>query len=106
MKMLRVLFRRQCIDFEGLHNPVDQWRAGGGRPHRQRRRRIPAPAEVLPSWHRGFETAVRNAVARDAFRLGLYTGMRRAEVFGLEWARIDMGRAVLRIEDTKSGEPA
>ena len=105
MKMLRVLYRRQCIDFEGLNNPVDQWRAGGGRPHRPRRRRIAAPAEVLPSWHRGFETAVRNDVARDAFRFGLYTGMRRAEVFGLEWVRIDMGRAVLRVDDTKSGEP-
>ena len=104
-KMLRVLYRRQCIDHEGLHNPVDQWRAGGGRPHRQRRRRIAAPAEVLPSWHRGFETAVRNAVARDAFRFGLYTGMRRAEVFGLEWARVDLDRGVLRVEDTKSGEP-
>ncbi len=103
--MLRVLYRRQCIDFEGLNNPVDQWRAGGGRPHRPRRRRIAAPAEVLPSWHRGFETAVRNDVARDAFRFGLYTGMRRAEVFGLEWVRIDMGRAVLHVDDTKSGEP-
>ena len=102
MKMLRVLYRRQCIDHEGLHNPVDQWRADGGRPHR---RRIPAPAEVLPSWHRGFETAVRNDVTRDAFRFGLYTGMRRAEVFGLEWARVDMDRAVRRVEDTKSGEP-
>ena len=67
MKMLRVLYRRQCIDFEGLNNPVDQWRAGGGRPHRPRRR--------------------------------------RAEVFGLELVRIDMGRAVLRVDDTKSGEP-
>ena len=105
VKMLRVLFRRQCIDHEGLHNPVDQWRAGGGRPHRQRRRRIAAPAEVLPGWHRGFETAVCNDVARDAFRFGLYTGMRRAEVFGLEWSRVDMERAVLRVEDTKSGEP-
>ena len=101
----RALPAASSIDFEGLHNPVDQWRAGGGRPHRPRRRRIAAPAEVLPSWHRGFETAVRNDVARDAFRFGLYTGMRRAEVFGLEWARVDMERAVLRIEDTKSGEP-
>ncbi len=105
MKMLRVLYRRQCIDFEGLHNPVDQWRAGGGRPHRPRRRRIAAPAEVLPCWHRGLETAVRNPVARDAFRFGLYTGMRRAEVFGLEWARVDLGAGVLRIEETKTDEP-
>ena len=105
MKMLRVLFRRQCIDHEGLHNPVDQWRAGGGRPHRPRRRRIAVPAEVLPGWHRGFETAVRNDVAREAFRFGLYTGMRRAEVFGLEWARVDLDRGVLHIADTKSGEP-
>ena len=105
VKMLRVLYRRQCIDFEGLHNPVDQWRAGGGRPHRPRRRRIAAPAEVLPCWHRGLETAVRNPVARDAFRFGLYTGMRRAEVFGLEWARVDLGAGVLRIEETKTDEP-
>ena len=73
--------------------------------HRKARRKISAPAEVLPSWHRGFDTAVRNPVARDAFRFGLYTGIRRAEVFGLEWARVDMGRAVLRVEYTKSGEP-
>ena len=37
---------------------------------------------------------MRNAVARDAFRFCLYTGMRRAELLGLEWAR------VLRIADT------
>jgi len=105
MKMLRVLYRRQCIDCEGLHNPVDQWRAAGGRPHRPRRRRIPPPAEVLPRWHRGIETAVRNPVARDAFPFGLYTGMRRAEVFGLEWACVDMAAMTLRVEDTKTDEP-
>ena len=31
--------------------------------------------------------------------------MHRAEVFGLEWSRVHMGRAVLRVEYTKSGEP-
>ncbi len=105
VKMLGVLYRRQCIDFEGLHNPVDQWRAAGGRPHRQRRRIIQPPAEILPRWHRGIENGVRNPVARDAFRFGLYTGMRRAEVFGLEWARVDMAAMKLRIEDTKTGAP-
>ena len=105
MKMLRVLYRRHCIDFQGLQNPVDQWRAAGGRPHRPRRRTIQPPAEVLPRWHRGIETVVHNPVARDAFRFGLYTGMRRAEVFGLEWARVDLDGMTFRVEDTKTGEP-
>ena len=105
MKMLSVLYRRHCIDFQGLHNPVAQWRAAGGRPHRPRRRTIQPPAEVLPRWYRGIETTVHNPVARDAFRFGLYTGMRRAEVFGLEWARIDLDRMTFRVEDTKTGEP-
>ena len=105
MNMLRVLYRRHCLDFQGLHNPVDQWRAAGGRPHRQRRRTIQPPVEVLPRWHRGIETVVQNPVARDAFRFGLYTGMRRAEVFGLEWARVDLDGMTFRVEDTKTGEP-
>ena len=105
MKMLGVLYRRHCIDFQGLHNPVDQWRAAGGRPHRPRRRTIQPPAEVLPRWHRGIETVVHNPVARDAIRFGLYAGMRRAEVFGLEWARIDLDRMTFRVEETKTGEP-
>ena len=105
MNMLRMLYRRHCIDIQGLHNPVDQWRAAGGRPHRPRRRTIQPPAEVLPRWHRGIETVVRNPVARDAFRFGLYTGMRKAEVSGLEWARIDLDEMTFRVEETKTGEP-
>ena len=105
VKMLRALYRRQCVDVQGLHNPVDQWRAAGGRLHRERRRRIPPPAEVLPRWHRGIEAAVRNPVARDAFRFGLYTGMRRSEVFGLRWTQVDFAAMTLRVEETKTGEP-
>ena len=44
VRMLRSLYLRRCVDVEGLHNPVDQWRATGGRSHRQRSRRIPPPA--------------------------------------------------------------
>ena len=105
VKMLHALYRRQCVDVQGLHNPVEQWRAAGGRLHRVRRRRISPPSEVLPCWHKGIEAAVRNPVARDALRFGLYTGMRRAEVFGLRWAQLDLEAMTLRVEETKSGEP-
>ena len=60
---------------------------------------------MLPRWHRGIEAAVRNPVARDAFRFGLYTGMRRSEVFGLRWTQVDLASMTLRVEETKTGEP-
>ena len=62
-----------------------------------RRRRRCCPA--------GIEAAVRNPVARDAFRFGLYTGMRRSEVFGLRWTQVDFAAMTLRLEETKTGEP-
>ncbi len=36
---------------------------------------------------------------------GTNTGMRRTEVFGLRWAQVDLDARVLRIEETKTGEP-
>ena len=105
LTMLGALYRRQCVDVPGLHNPVQQWRAAGGRLHRQRRRRIQPPAEVLPCWHRGIERGVRSAVARDALRCGLYTGMRISEVIGLRWERVDLGAMTLAVEETKTGGP-
>jgi integrase len=35
--------------------------------------------------------------------VALYTGMRRGEVLGLEWKRVDFSRGVLALEETKSG---
>ena len=105
MKLLGAIYRRPCLDFEELRNPVEHWRAAGGRLHPPRRRRIQPPSEVLPCWNRGFETAVRNAVVRDAFRFGLYTGMRLTEVISLAWTQIDMAAMTVRVEDTKNGEP-
>ena len=105
LTMLGALYRRQCVDVEGLHNPVAQWRAAGGRLHPQRRRRIAPPAEVLPRWHRGIEKGVRSPVARDALRCGLYTGMRFSEVVELCWDRVDMDAMTLTVDETKTGEP-
>ena len=90
---------------EGLRNPVDLWLAGGGRFNRKVRRRISAPSEVLPRWRAGIEAEVGNPMMRDAFRFGMFTGMRIDEVLCLRWERVDMARLVFRVEETKTGVP-
>ena len=103
IRVLGTLYRRTCADIEGLHDPVARWRAAGGRSHRQRRRPLPPPAEVLPCWHRGIERAVRNPVARDAFRFGLYTGIGRDAVLGLRWAQVDMDALAMTVAGAGDG---
>ena len=105
MSMLRSVYRRPCADHEGLRNPVDLWLAAGGRFNPKRRRRISGPAEVLPRWRAGIEAVVVNPALRDIFLIGLYTGMRRGEVVSLRWERVDLERRILRVEETKTGEP-
>ncbi len=103
--LLRSVYRRPCVDIEGLHNPVDLWLAGGGEYHRPRRRKISNPAEVLPLWRAGIEAVVVTPASRDAFFFGLYTGMRVQEVLPLRWERIDMEGLSFRVDETKTGEP-
>ena len=105
ISLLGSIYRRPCVDFEGLRNPVELWRAGGGKYHRPKRRKISAPAEVLPRWKKGIEAGAIAPVARDAFRFGLYTGMRLNEVLPLRWERVDMTELVFRVDETKTGAP-
>ncbi len=105
MSFLRSVYRRPCVDHDGLRNPVEQWLAGGGRYHRKKRRRISAPAEVLPRWRAGIKAEVRNPVHRDLLMFGLYTGMRRGEIMPLRWERVNMEAGLFRVEETKTGEP-
>ena len=106
LSMLRSIYRRPCVDHEGLRNPVELWLAGGGRFNRMRRRRISSPVEVLPRWWAGIEEAEGlTPVIRDIFLVGFYTGMRRGEIIGLRWERVDLERRILRVEETKTGEP-
>ena len=105
ISMLRSVYRRPCVDFEGLRNPVELWLAGGGRYHPSVRRRISAPSEVLPRWRRGIEAEVIVPATRDIFWCGLYTGLRVGEVFGLRWDRVNLSRRLLRIDETKTGKP-
>ena len=105
LSFLRSVYRRPCVDHEGLRNPVEQWLAAGGRYHRKTRRRISSPAEVLPCWRRGMEAAVRNPVHRDVLLFGLYTGMRRGEIMPLRWEDMDLDAGLFRVEKTKTGVP-
>ena len=105
LSLLRSVYRRPCVDFDGLRNPVEQWLAAGGRYHRTVRRRISAPSEVLPRWRRAIEAEVIVPATRDIFWCGLYTGLRVGEVFGLHWDRVSLSRCLLRIDETKTGAP-
>ena len=105
LSMLRSIYRRQCVDHENLRNPVELWLAAGGRFNRKRRRRISAPAEVLPRWRAGIDAMDLEPAVHDIFLIGFYTGMRRGEIVSLRWERIDLDRRTLRVEETKTGEP-
>ena len=102
MSLLRSVYRRPCVDLEGLRNPVDLWLAGGGKFLRKVRRKISTPAEVLPCWRAGIEAEVNNPAIRDALWFGLYTGMRRDEILTLRWEWVDMAALTFRVEETKT----
>jgi len=105
LSFLRSVYRRHCVDHEGLRNPVELWLAGGGRYHPKKRKRISSPAEVLPRWRAGIEAAVGNPMHRDLLFFGLYTGMRRGEIMPLVWDRVDFEAGLFRVEATKTGVP-
>ncbi len=105
LSLLRSVYRRPCVDHEGLRNPVELWLVGGGRFHRQRRRRISAPADVLPRWRAGIDAINFAPVFRDIFLVGLYTGMRLGEIITLRWEQLDLQQGILRVEETKTGNP-
>ena len=101
ISLLRSVYRRPCVDLDGLRNPVDLWLAGGGKFHRKVRRKI----SVLPCWRAGIEAEVNNPAILDALWFGLYTGMRRDEVLTLRWQQVDMAAMTFRVEETKTGVP-
>ena len=105
ISLLRGVYRRPCVDHPNIRNPVELWLAGGGRYHRPVRRRVLTPNEVLPRWRAGIEAEVVVPATRDVFWFAFYTGMRRGEILTLAWERVDLGRRVLRIEETKTGAP-
>jgi integrase len=49
--------------------------------------------------------ASRNRSLAAVVVLALHTGMRKGELLGLEWARVDLSSARIRLDRTKSDEP-
>jgi integrase len=47
----------------------------------------------------------RNAYLATVVILALHTGMRKGEILGLEWERVDLSTARITIHQTKSGKP-
>lgn len=55
-----------------------------------------------------FLTALKsldNQHAADAFRLMLFTGARKSNVLGMQWADVDLAGKTWRVPDTKANEP-
>lgn len=48
----------------------------------------------------------KNPYLTTIVTLALNTGMRKGEILGLEWERVDFARGVLALARTKNGEPA
>ena len=46
----------------------------------------------------------RNPYLLPVFQIAIETGMRRGELLGLEWSRVDLERRVIRLIDTKNGD--
>jgi integrase len=47
--------------------------------------------------------ASRNEHLTDLVEFALFTGMRRSEVLGMTWERVDRARGVVMLDVTKSG---
>ena len=105
VSLLRSVYRRPCVDHDGLRDPVDLWLAGGGKFHRKTRRKISTPAEVLPCWRAGIEAEVLNPTIRGRPLVWALHRDAREEVFTLRWERVDMTGLTFRVDDTKTRVP-
>ena len=87
-------------------SPARTSRARAGKPGTEscRLRELEALASALTDAAQRHPYAVAAAV-RDIFLIGFYTGMGRGEIFSLRWERVDLDRRILRVDETKTGEP-
>ena len=68
----------------------------------QGRLRFLTEAEIARLLEACATRARKSAALLPVVTLALNTGMRKGEILGLEWARIDFARGILRLEETKT----
>ena len=59
----------------------------------------------LPKWYKAIEASsvsVPERTARDILLLGLFTGLRRTEMFTMKWADVDLRNRTLTLKNTKN----
>ena len=107
LSMLRSIYRRPCVDHEGLRNPVELWLAGGGRFNRTAAAadlRAVRGAAPLAGGHRGGGGAYPGDPRHFSGRLLHRHAARRDYRFAMGGG-VDLEGRILRVEETKTGEP-
>lgn len=59
----------------------------------------------LPKWHRAVSSmngSPQERTARDILMVGLFTGLRRTEIFTMKWADVDLRNRTLTVRNTKN----
>lgn len=74
------------------------------RKFREESRRRFVTASEIPAVFTAIEEE-ENLYVRAAFKLYLFTGLRRSELLGLKWADVDLPEGRLSVPDTKAGTP-
>ena len=98
---------RTAWGMESLINPVELARAMRPKlPHGRERRFYPEEEEKLLAAARAYETSGHDAgPMASIIAFAVETAMRRGEIAAMKWVHVNRAGSVLKVPETKSGEP-